>query len=392
MLGVTLIVGVMAGFVGGAAVGGRPIEPAATPMVGEVRERPVTTTTAATTTTTLPSTTAPEVDPGPPIYLVWASGGLDPALVEGLLSRFADISVVLGDVADLAAEQDAVIPLDAVALDPASHRFFDGGATVGLAPGRVLLSTSSARFREAEIGDRLQIEGTEFEVAGVVPDEWVGAAEIVFDLADPASPVHTPRYVIIGSDLERTEFEQVVRSLHDGPAPLRIRAEEETPVLRHGDAVLPQIAIKELLGEFSLVRGEGAAFTQSEAWQAEHLVTAEVPILGAVTCHRLVVDALAGAMGELADTGLAHLVDPSGYRGCYEPRFIRAKAGIASSVSRHAWGAAVDLNSGTNPVGSIGDMDPRVVEVMQRWGFVWGGDWLVPDPMHFEIYDAGAGA
>ena len=30
-------------------------------------------------------------------------------------------------------------------------------------------------------------------------------------------------------------------------------------------------------------------------------------------------------------------------------------------------------------------VDPRVVEVMERWGFEWGGRWLVPDPMHFEF-------
>jgi hypothetical protein len=24
------------------------------------------------------------------------------------------------------------------------------------------------------------------------------------------------------------------------------------------------------------------------------------------------------------------------------------------------------------------------VEVMERWGFAWGGRWLIPDPAHFE--------
>jgi hypothetical protein len=26
-----------------------------------------------------------------------------------------------------------------------------------------------------------------------------------------------------------------------------------------------------------------------------------------------------------------------------------------------------------------------VVEVMRRQGFGWGGEWLVPDPSHFEL-------
>jgi hypothetical protein len=56
-------------------------------------------------------------------------------------------------------------------------------------------------------------------------------------------------------------------------------------------------------------------------------------------------------------------------------------------VSRHAWGAAVDINAAANPFGSLGTQDPRLVAVMKEWGFTWGGDWLSPDPMHFEYGD-----
>jgi hypothetical protein len=37
-----------------------------------------------------------------------------------------------------------------------------------------------------------------------------------------------------------------------------------------------------------------------------------------------------------------------------------------------------------NPTGLASAQDPRLVEVMERWGFTWGGRWLVPDPAHFE--------
>ena len=53
-------------------------------------------------------------------------------------------------------------------------------------------------------------------------------------------------------------------------------------------------------------------------------------------------------------------------------------------LSRHAWGAAVDLNYAKNPTGTASGQDPRLVAVMERWGFTWGGGWLVPDPSHFE--------
>jgi hypothetical protein len=51
----------------------------------------------------------------------------------------------------------------------------------------------------------------------------------------------------------------------------------------------------------------------------------------------------------------------------------------------HAFGLAVDLNVSTNLFGTRGDMDPRVVEIFEKWGFLWGGRWSQPDPMHFEL-------
>jgi hypothetical protein len=29
-------------------------------------------------------------------------------------------------------------------------------------------------------------------------------------------------------------------------------------------------------------------------------------------------------------------------------------------------------------------MDPRIVRIFQKWGFLWGGRFLTPDGMHFE--------
>jgi hypothetical protein len=45
----------------------------------------------------------------------------------------------------------------------------------------------------------------------------------------------------------------------------------------------------------------------------------------------------------------------------------------------------LDINVAQNPYGAEPRMDRRVVEVFERWGFTWGGRWLVPDAMHFEF-------
>lgn len=120
-----------------------------------------------------------------------------------------------------------------------------------------------------------------------------------------------------------------------------------------------------------------------DAWVQANLTTAEVPILGTVTCHRVMIPQLSGALAEIEREGLASLIRPEDYAGCYAPRFIDRDPTLP--LSNHAFGLAVDLNSDTNQLGTRGDMDPRIVEIFERWGFEWGGRWERPDPMHFEL-------
>jgi D-alanyl-D-alanine carboxypeptidase-like protein len=171
-----------------------------------------------------------------------------------------------------------------------------------------------------------------------------------------------------------------VRRVLPAGLPVRLRGPGETPFFRAGDAVLPQAMVKQRFGEFAWRPGAAGSFVQDPAWQAANLATARVPILGRVRCHRVLLPSLAGAMRELQQRNLAGLVDPEAYAGCWNPRLTRSGGG----VSRHAWGAAVDLNVAGNPTGLASAQDRRLVEVMEHWGFTWGGRWLIPDPAHFE--------
>jgi|GEM_PF-1967487 len=119
-------------------------------------------------------------------------------------------------------------------------------------------------------------------------------------------------------------------------------------------------------------------------WVQRNVVSAEVPILrGAVRCHRLLIAQLRGALAELQSLGLSSLIDASQYGGCHVGRHIDFDPFLP--LSMHAWGLAVDLNVATNGLGRTPQMDPRVVEVFERWGFSWGGRWSRPDGMHFEL-------
>lgn len=118
-------------------------------------------------------------------------------------------------------------------------------------------------------------------------------------------------------------------------------------------------------------------------WIAANIRTEKVPILGKITCHRLMFPQLKGALREIARRGLADTINPDQYGGCYVPRFIGNDPD--NGISLHTWGIAVDLNVAGNQRGAEGQIDRRTVRILKNWGFAWGGDWKWTDPMHFEI-------
>ena len=117
------------------------------------------------------------------------------------------------------------------------------------------------------------------------------------------------------------------------------------------------------------------------AWVEAHIATESVPILGEVTCNKLLFPQLRAALDDVVARGLADQIHPEEYGGCYNPRFIAG----STQLSNHAFGLALDLNVPGNGRGTAGEIDRDVVGIFQHWGFTWGGDWRYTDPMHFEL-------
>jgi hypothetical protein len=379
--GVALVVGVLAGDRDGSD-SGRDARP---PRTGGPTSRlPLAPTSAA---------------PAEPTLLVWTSGGLPAGFPEqvGALDGIERVAVVAGDLVDLAATFDADgrpvdappdgmrIPLDAFAIDPGTYPAFVGApdrdALAALGPGEALLGATSAQLRRLGPGAVLELGGGQrLTVAGVVADEAVGAAELVVTQASaPRVGITTPRFLLATYAGERSAIEPAIATLLPG-TPVRFRAPGEAQFLRHADLVLPQALVKERFGEFAYAPGTDRFVTVDPAYTAANIVTATVPILGPVTCHREVIPALEGALGELERSGLASLVDPAGYQGCFVASVIPGAGGL----SRHSWGIAIDVNFLPNPTGLPSFADPRLIGVMDRWGFIGGAQFLQTDPGHFE--------
>lgn len=344
----------------------------------------------------LPAGTTPEPPPAPPLgdkvpattFLAWTPSelpeayGARAAAIDGV----ERVAVVRSGTAWLGAPDDDLrVPIEVAAVDPATYAGFvppaDAPAFGRLTEGGLLLGRSAARLRGDP--DLLRFGDVDIPVLGVVDDALIGAHEAVVSVSTGERlGVTRRRYVLVASSPDASVREQLYVIAPEGVR-VRVRAPGETPEFRHGDAVLAPVRLKELFGEFAAAPTGRGNLRLDPAWVREHIVAERVPALGEVRCHRRVMPQIRAALQEIADRGLAGLIDTSDFGGCFFPRFLSQDPG--AGISHHSWGVAFDLNVSENPFGREPRIDPRVVEVLERWGFTWGGRWLVPDGMHFEF-------
>lgn len=288
------------------------------------------------------------------------------------------------------------IPVAVSVLDPEVATPVFGvrvGGTLGW--GGVVLSQTAAELRGAEVGDRLGFAGAQrstvsFVVGAILPDEIVGGAEVIMSSAAAGrlGPIRITRVLIWGAR-SRAALETALDSsgLADRHE-TRIRRSWDPP---DPDATLGLLATKVRLGEFRYrVRDDGSVVLDG-GWIAQHITDGgerrTYPGVGVRTaCHVVVARDLEAAFREIAAAGLAAAIDLANtnrYGGCFYPRFNRI-AGALGVLSRHSWGMALDVNTVTNAQGATPQLDCRVVVIMRRHGFAWGGNFTRPDGMHFE--------
>lgn len=69
------------------------------------------------------------------------------------------------------------------------------------------------------------------------------------------------------------------------------------------------------------------------------------------------------------------------YDGCYVVRNVRGM----SAPSIHSWGLAIDLNAGSNELGTPGSQPVVLIKAFADHGWFWGGQYHHrKDPMHFQ--------
>jgi hypothetical protein len=348
----------------------------------------------------------------PETFLAWVPRGLPDGFAERVrrLPLIGRMTVVAEDNVWLARSWSAAgelvdhparpyrIPLDAAAVDTSSFAPFlppaDRSTLAAVENGEGILGSTSASVRGLGPGSILDFgRGGSVRIAAVLPDELVGAAELlVSEETGRRIGVARDRYLLVqpadGRRLRSRSLKRAFQPLL--PADLgvfgrvQVRAPGETPYFRAGDAVLPPVLLKALFGEFAArtLKGQPGYIEVDPAWRRTHLVTTRIPLLGQVTCHRGIVPQLGGAMKELHSAGLGRLIRT--FNGCFVPRFISRDP--TAMLSHHTWGIAIDMNLVGNYYGDRPHQDPELVDTLERWGFLWGGVFVVPDGNHFEYH------
>ena len=265
--------------------------------------------------------------------------------------------------------------------------FYDEESAQAIRDNKIVISELTASRYELNVGDFVNLVGLNseiipIEVGKVIKDSKIGWFEGVVnkELGFKLGIYRNIQAIIWDSHINENFLIELHKNINYRKVKLTFR---ESRVNKNW--VLPTALVKEMFGDFQIKERDGVWITTEPEWREENIQNKRMPILGITRCHRLMWEPLEGALNQILEEGLEEYLSIEEWRssgGCYAPRRInRFDAG--GSISRHAWGIAIDINTKSS-------YPPRVVEIFNDWGFAWGGTWTSPDEMHFELRDLSA--
>ena len=267
--------------------------------------------------------------------------------------------------------------------------FYDDEAAQVIKDNKLIVSTLTAERYGLSVNDKVSLVGINsvplvLEVGMIIKDselswfEGVVNKEVGFELGI----YRNIQAIIWDTKMSENHLIELYKNIEYKRVKITNKHKRNIP---NKNWVLPTAMVKEMFGDFQIKERDGTWITTEPSWREKNIQVKRMPILGNTRCHRLMWGPLEGALNQIVDEGLANTLSVEDFKksgGCYAPRRInRFDAG--GSISRHAWGIAIDINTKSS-------YHPRVVEIFNSWGFAWGGTWTSPDEMHFELRDLSA--
>ncbi|MEN9553015.1 MAG: hypothetical protein RLY24_610 [Actinomycetota bacterium] len=259
-------------------------------------------------------------------------------------------------------------------------------------PGQVLMGETSAELRGAQVGDSIVLRDLRFRmhtftIGAIVPNVFVdwGDLFITTESAQVLGAMSINR--VTATNI--VSYSRIISQLKSrgivigNTYRLRTSWDRENP-----DGTLGTSTLKKKLGEFAFRPAGGSAIQIEDKWKLNNILWrhsfADIRLRN--NCHKVVAAAIQGALSEIKSRGLQRHVDVANanrYGGCYVGRYNRM-AGTFGAPSRHAYGAALDINTTQNYQWAVPKMNCDVVRIFRKWGFAWGGNFWPSDGMHFE--------
>ena len=268
-----------------------------------------------------------------------------------------------------------------------SNMFYDAGTADVINSGMLVVSTLTAERYQLEVGDIVNFVGLNnekiaLEVGKITKDSTMGWFEIVVnkEVGYKLGIFRNIQAIIWDSKLSENFFIELHKNIEYRK--VKFTYKKPSP---NKNWVLPNALVKEMFGDFQIKERDGVWITTEPEWREQNIQNKRMPILGITRCHRLMWEPLEGALNQILEEGLEGYLSIEEWRssgGCYAPRRI-SRFDAGGSISRHAWGIAIDINTKSG-------YPPRIVEIFNSWGFAWGGTWTSPDEMHFELRDLSA--
>ena len=255
----------------------------------------------------------------------------------------------------------------------------------------VAMNELTASTTGAQVGDVVELRAANgstvpLVIGSVEPYDQIGFAEFVFttEVANRLGVTDDTRVVMWGFS-DRAALDQALAA--EG-----VLGRQNTKVNRSWDPPDPDDSIstpriKAQVGEpWYRINADGS-LSMHPTWVANNLTAGRVLLNDTIPiraqCSVAIMDDLRAALADVVAAGLAGEIEVGNtntYGGCYNPRYSRT----SGYLSRHAYAVAIDMNTVSNCLGCVPRMHCDVVRIFRRHGFVWGGNYRVPDGMHFE--------
>jgi hypothetical protein len=268
-----------------------------------------------------------------------------------------------------------------------TNMFYDAETADVINSGMLVVSSLTSERYQLEVGDIVNFVGLNnekitLEVGKIIKDSTLGWFEIVVnkEVGYKLGIFRNIQAIIWDSKITENFFIELHRNIQYRK--VKFTYKKPSP---NKNWVLPNALVKEMFGDFQIKERDGVWITTEPEWREENIQNKRMPILGITRCHRLMWEPLEGALNQILEEGLEGYLSIEEWRssgGCYAPRRI-SRFDAGGSISRHAWGIAIDINTKSG-------YPPRIVEIFNSWGFAWGGTWTSPDEMHFELRDLSA--